>query len=86
MSNWKVLEKMAEENTPDGIGLCPDIVEYKLSGNKGKVTIGVPPQVITGLIKGTHNVKLLVIKVADFERIKKAMQSDIVRGKSVENG
>ena len=77
MSNFRVLEAMAEENSPDGLGLCPDIVEYKLQGKNGLVTIGVPPEVITWLIKGTHSAKLLVINTADFDRIKAEIEPNV---------
>ena len=69
VSNFQILEMIANEGTADGIALCPDVVSFQKTKNGGHVTMGVPPQVIDWLMSGSHSAKLLLINIEDFKRV-----------------
>lgn len=68
------MRRIAAEDTPDGICLCPDITSVGIHGTVGQIKFGVPKVVAKWAMEGTHFIVCYAIKREDFERIKKELE------------
>ena len=78
ISDFIVLDKIADECGDDGIAMFPTILKGNLTQKGGEITFGVPAKAMEWTLKGTHHFVLYAIKKEDFARIKAELENDLV--------
>lgn len=76
VSDFAVLEKIANECGQEGIAMFPTILSGDLTKNGGHIKFGVPSVAMNWFLKGSHHFVLYAIKKDDFRRIKSELEND----------
>lgn len=76
VNNFDVLRRMCDANQK--VQLCTTITDMNYSAKQGgtKVSIGVPGNVCFDIQQGWTNAMLLLVDVAQFDAMKKVMESE----------
>jgi hypothetical protein len=75
ISDFIVLDKIADECGDDGIAMFPNILKGSFTSKGGQITFGVPEKVMQWTLRGTHYFVMYAIKIEDFERIKSELEN-----------
>lgn len=78
ISDFIVLDKIANECGDDGIAMLPTLLRGNVTQKGGEITFGVPVKAMEWTLKGTHHFVLYAINKADFARIKAELENDLV--------
>ena len=78
ISDFIVLDKIADECGDDGIAMFPTLLKGILTKKGGEITFCVPAKAMEWTLKGTHHFVLYAIKKEDFARIKAELENDLV--------
>lgn len=76
VSDFDVLNKIADECGDDGIGMFPTILSCNLTKKGGEITFGIPAKAMDWSLKGTHHFVLYAINKEDFKRIKSKLENE----------
>jgi len=77
ISDFIVLDKIADECGDDGIAMFPTILKGSFTKKGGEITFGVPAKAMDWTLKGTHHFVLYAIKKEDFSRIKAELENEL---------
>ena len=69
VSDFKIMDKIASEGSPDGIAMFPNLLRGKLAKKGGEITFGVPANALGWTLKGSHYFVLYAIKKEDYNRV-----------------
>jgi len=75
VSDFEVMQKIAQEGNADGIAMFPDIVSWNMAKKGVHITIGAPIDVQKWLLEDSHYFVLYAIKKDDFKRFQKELES-----------
>lgn len=76
VSDFKVLDQIAEEGNPDGIAIFPTVVSWNKTKQGGLIQFGIPPVGFDWLLSDSHIWVAYAIKKTDFERVKKQLEDE----------
>lgn len=76
VSDFQVLDRIADANNHDGIVMLPSILRGNMHKKGGEVTFGVPPQAFQWFLNDTHHFVLYAINKEEFRRIKSEMEKE----------
>jgi hypothetical protein len=74
VSDFQIMERIADEHTKDGIAMFPDLLKGNLTKKGGEITFGVPSDALQWTLKGTHYFMVYAIKKEDYARIRKELE------------
>lgn len=75
VSDFEVMQKIAQEGNPDGIAMFPDMVSCQTSNKGVLITMGAPIDVLDWQLKESHFFVLYAIKKDDYRRVVKELES-----------
>lgn len=75
ISDFAVMDKIADECGDEGIGMFPSLLRGNLTKKGGEITFGVPAKAMEWTLKGTHHFVLYAINKEDFKRIKSELEN-----------
>lgn len=77
VSDFEIMDKIAEEGSEDGIAMFPDLIRGNLTKKGGEITFGVPANAMQWTLKSSHYFILYAVKKEDYARVKDELENTI---------
>ena len=75
VSDFEIMQKIASENSNDGIAIFPDLLRGNLTKRGGEITFGVPFDAFQWTLHESHYFVLYAVKKEDYKRVKDELEN-----------